>query len=339
MLGDVVGEEHLGLLRGDAEFGVRGHAAFRGHERRVGEDEVGPLVPARVVAQGVVDVDGGVGKAVEEEVHLAQFHHLVVHVVAGEVAIDLLALGVGELVAGQGRAGRGAVREDVPVGGDEEAARAAGGVEDFVAGLRVEAGDDEINDVARGAELAVLTLRAGALQEVFKGVAQFLAVRVGEAVHLGEEHGEDASVAEFQEGVAEDVAEQAGQVRGGDDSFSFAILLNLDLRAAKNLDAARKERDAFVGGDGLREEISPAVFRQFAGEEAAFAAELHGFLVEVVHEFVNERERDEFDLIGRLGEFTDEDIAAGVNTAFSFGVEHVECCENSPLVWPKEGSR
>ena len=73
------------------------------------------------------------------------------------------------------------MREDVPVGGDEEAARAARGVEDFVAGLRVETGDDEINDVARGAELAVLALRAGALQEVFKGVAEFLAVRVGKA--------------------------------------------------------------------------------------------------------------------------------------------------------------
>jgi hypothetical protein len=49
---------------------------------------------------------------------------------------------------------------------------------------------------------------------------------------------------------------------------------------------------------------------------------LHGFLVEVVHEFVNQRERDEFDLVGRLREFADEDIAAGVNAAFGFGGEH-----------------
>jgi hypothetical protein len=39
-----------------------------------------------------------------------------------------------------------------PVGRDEEAAGAARGVEDFVAGLRVEAGDHEINDVPRGAQ-------------------------------------------------------------------------------------------------------------------------------------------------------------------------------------------
>src|SRR5690242_16534628 len=42
-----------------------------------------------------------------------------------------------------GRGSAGVLREDVFVGGDEEAAGAAGGVEDFVGGLGVEAGDDE----------------------------------------------------------------------------------------------------------------------------------------------------------------------------------------------------
>ena len=95
---------------------------------------------------------------------------------------------------------------------------------------------------------------------------------VGEAVHLGEEHGEDAPVTEFQEGIAENVAEQAGQVRGGYDALLLPILLHLDIRTAEGFDFARKERDTFVGGDGLRKEIAPAVFRQFAGEEAALAA-------------------------------------------------------------------
>src|ERR1019366_2164919 len=127
---------------------------------------------------------------------------------------------------------------------------------------------------------------------------------------LGKEHGEDASVAELQEGVAEDVAEQARQVRGF-------------FRMAERLDALGKQRDPFVGGDRLREEIAPAVFRQAVDEKAAFAAHLHGFLVEVVHEFVNQRERDEFNLIGRLREFADENIAAVINTAFGFGGEHL----------------
>ncbi len=60
---------------------------------------------------------------------------------------------------------------------------------------------------------------------------------------LGEEHGEDAPVAEFQEGVAEDVAEEAGQVRAGDDAFA----IHLHVRAAEQLDAARKSGHALVG--------------------------------------------------------------------------------------------
>jgi len=55
---------------------------------------------------------------------------------------------------------------------------------------------------------------------------------------------------------------------------------------------------------------------------SGLAAKLHGFLVEVVHEFVNQGERNEFDLIGGLRELADEDIAAVINAAFGFGGEH-----------------
>ena len=97
-------------------------------------------------------------------------------------------------------------------------------------------------------------------------------------------------------------------------------------RLAEGFDAFGKEFDTLVGGDGLRDEIAPAVFRQFAGEEAALAAHLHGFLIEVVHELVNQREGDEFDLVGRLREFADEDIAAVINAAFGFGGEYLGYC-------------
>ena len=90
------------------------------------------------------------------------------------------------------------------------------------------------------------------------------------------------------------------------------------LRVAQRLDAFGKQRDPLVRRNRLREEVAPAVFRQPAGEEAALAAELHGFLVEVVHEFVDERESDELDLVRRLRELADEDVAAGVDPAFGF---------------------
>src|ERR1019366_1676183 len=150
-----------------------------------------------------------------------------------------------------------------------------------------------INDVAWGAELPVLALNAHALEEVFEGVAKFLTVGVLEAVHLCEEHRKDAPVSKFQESVAEDVPKQAGQVR------RF-------LWITEGLDAFRKERDAFISGDGLRQKIAPAVFRQLSSEEGTFAPELYGLLIEVVHELVDQCERDEFDLVGGQRELADE---------------------------------
>ena len=289
---------------------MRDDAAFGRHERRVGEDEIRLLVPAGVVAERIVDVDGGIREAMQEEVHLAELHHEVGDVVAGEVLIDLLALGVAELVAGRLRAARGVVFQDVLVGGDEEAAGAAGGIEDFLAGLRIEAVHDEVDDVAGRAELAVLALRAHALEQVFEGVAEFLAVGVGEAVDLGEEHCEDAPVAEFQECIAEDVPEQAGQVGGL-------------FRMGEGFDALREERHAFLGGERLRHQRPPAECRQPAGEERAFPAHGHGLLVEVVHELVDQRERDELHLVGGQRELADEDVPAGVDAALGFGGKHV----------------
>src|SRR3990167_8617536 len=96
------------------------------------------------------------------------------------------------------------------IGGDKKTAGAAGGVEDFVAGLRIETGHHEINDVTRGAELAVLALGSHALQEIFKGVSEFLAVRISETVDLGEKKREDASVAELEKCVAKNIAEKCG---------------------------------------------------------------------------------------------------------------------------------
>ena len=100
MFGDVIGEEHFGFFRRDAKLRVRADAAFRRHERRIGEDEIRFLVPARVVGKSVVDVNRGIGKAVQEQIHLAQLHHQVGDIIAGEIGINFLALIVREFVAG-----------------------------------------------------------------------------------------------------------------------------------------------------------------------------------------------------------------------------------------------
>ena len=156
-LGHVVHKEDFAALCLDGEALVGLNAAFRGHEGGVGEDHVGEFVPALLGGEGVVLEDVRIGEAVEVEVHQGEAHHVGRDVVAFEV-LGKAALFVGRDLAVALGVGVGA--EDVLVGGDEEAGGAAGGVEDGLALLRGDDFDHEIDDVARGAELAGIALRA-----------------------------------------------------------------------------------------------------------------------------------------------------------------------------------
>ena len=73
MFGDVIGEEHFRLFRRDAKLCVRADTAFRRHERRIGENEVGLLVPTRFIRKSVVDVNRGIGETVKEQITLLSF--------------------------------------------------------------------------------------------------------------------------------------------------------------------------------------------------------------------------------------------------------------------------
>ena len=125
----------------------------------VGEDDIEAF--ARVVGEGVALAHGAdaVADAVEVEVHGAEADDFVDDVDAGEgglaeffelVAVLRLAL-------------------HVLVGGEEEAAGAAGGVADGFADLRGDAGDDGFDDWARGEVLASAGFDFGgvALQQAF----------------------------------------------------------------------------------------------------------------------------------------------------------------------------
>ena len=251
MLGDVIGEEHFGFLRGDAKLRVRADAAFRCHERRIGENEIGFLIPTRVIGERVVDVNRRIGEAVQEQIHLAQLHHQVGDVVAGEIGINFLALIVRELVAGDCRPRRCVFRENVLVTGNQKSAGAAGGIENAIARLRIETRHHEINDVSRSAELTVLGLDAHRLEQILKGVAELLAVRVSESVHLIEKKREDAAVAELQERVSENIAEERGQM----------------LRFPDRFDSFREEIHPLISRNGLRQQRAPAIFLQRTGKE------------------------------------------------------------------------
>lgn len=102
----------------------------------------------------------------EVQIHQGEAHHVGRDVVALEV------LGETTLFIGGEREpafGVSIGAEDVLIGGDEEARSAAGRVEDGLRLLRIEDRDDKINDVAWGAELTGIALRAEDGEEILEG--------------------------------------------------------------------------------------------------------------------------------------------------------------------------
>jgi hypothetical protein len=140
-----------------------------------------------VLAEGVAIADVRVLDAVEEHVHAADAEHGVVEVeaVEGLLVEVLLQLGVAQDFR--------VVVAQVFARGDEEAAGAARGVADDVPGRGGGQFDHELDDVARGAELAVLPGAGDLPEHVLVEVALGVAVLHGDGVDhvhdLGEQGG------------------------------------------------------------------------------------------------------------------------------------------------------
>ena len=110
--------------------------------------------------------------------------------------------------------------------------------------------------MARRAELARVALAAQHREQVFEGVAQPFAVVVGEGVNLAQEGAQGLRVAVGQIDVAEDVAEELGQVLVLDhlgEGFGIGI-------------------EHVLSGDAGGHKFRPAISVIFLGEETAFAA-------------------------------------------------------------------
>jgi hypothetical protein len=69
-------------------------------------------------------------------------------------------------------------------------------------------------------------------------------------------------------------------------------------------------------------EPRPAIPREFASKEFPLTAELLCLRVHVIHELVNQGDRNLFDLTFGVGDLAYEDIASGINAAFGVSVEH-----------------
>ena len=168
---------------------------------------------------------------------------------------------------------------------DQESGSAAGGIKDGLGLLRVNHGDDEVNNMARSAELAGIALRAKHGKQVLKRVTEAFAVVVAEAINFLEEQVEGFGIAIRQEHTLKNIAEQLGDV------LVFVHLLN----------AFSIEQQAFMPAITLIQQLRPAVFLEVAGEEGRLAAEFFGLAVHVIHEFIDQGDGDLFHLRLRVG--------------------------------------
>ena len=194
--------------------------------------------------------------------------------------------------------------QDVLVGRDQEPRGAAGRVEHGLGLLRVDDLHHEVDDVARGAELPRVALRAEHGQQILEGVAEPLAVVVAELVDDLEEHLERLRVAVGQIGVLEDVAEQerdAGVLRHLGDGLGVEV-------------------QGLVAAQPGAHQPGPAIAGELAGKELALAAELLALGVHVIHELVDQRDGDLLDLALGVGHLAHEDVAGGVDAASGVGV-------------------
>ena len=156
-------------------------------------------------------------------------------------------------------------------------------------------------------------------------------MRVLEAIQLGQKQREDAAVAKLQERIPKDIAKQPRQMLGQIFAVRFAT-------ACERLDSLGKEVHPLFRRNRLRHQRPPAILRQSADEEAPLATQLHGFLIEVIHELVDQRQRDEFHLIRRQRQLADQYIATSVDAVLGFRSELVSEVSMSPTL-PNHVSR
>ena len=163
---DVIHEQHFRAFGLNRKAVVRANAPFRRHKGRIGENHVERLAPMRVAGQRVVFENLRIGETVQIEIDERQAHHVRRNVVAGDVREQLLPLRRRQQPAhhhspllGGGGVSRRIIPQNFFIRGNQKARRAARRVEDAIMLLRRDNLHDEVNDVARRAELPRVPLR------------------------------------------------------------------------------------------------------------------------------------------------------------------------------------
>ena len=256
-------------------------------ERRIGENDIKPLAgidAAKAGRERIEMVNLGAFQLVQVKVKDGDFHHVGVVVEAGERlffkefplrgfehrAVHIAAFEVG---------GFGVLAQNVGERGNQKARRAARGIANALAGLRIHQFNDEVNDVARGAELAVRAGRGKFGKEIFIHIALEIVAVVRGQVHFlnalndGAERG---AVVNFERGAAEQKFAGVGQAG----------------QFVQTFDGVADGIEKLV--TGKRDEIAPCEARPFAGKNAGV------FFIERGERFVLFGEQTEKKQIGNL---------------------------------------
>ena len=214
-------KQQLGLFGLHRLQQVFGHVLVvqAARKRRVGQHQaVAAFFCAVLLAQRVAVGDGGVVHAVQHHVHAADAQHGVVEVVAMEHAMVEVQVQLGVVEQ------RGVRVAQVFARRNEEAAGARGRVANGVGRRGGGHFHHQLDDVARGTELAVLPGAGDFAQHVFVEVALGVAVVHGHGVqqvhHLGQQRGRgDGEAGVFHVvGIRRIVAAQGAQE--GEDMFA-----------------------------------------------------------------------------------------------------------------------
>ena len=207
VFGHVVHEEHLAAFGFHRKAVVGADTSLGRHEGGIGQDDVRVFIPSFLAGEGVVFEDVRVDKVVQVHVDQRETYH---------VGRDVVALDVGCqscFFVGRERTVSmviGVIRKNVLVGRDEESGGAASRVEQRFVLLGIDDGDDEVDDMAWGAELARVALGTEDGEQVLECVSQTFRVVVTELVDDLEEGPQRLGVAIGQVGIFEDVAEELG---------------------------------------------------------------------------------------------------------------------------------
>ena len=190
------------------------------------------------------------------------------------------------------------------VRGDEETRRPAGRVKHNILLLRVHDRHDEVDDMPRRAKLPRVALRIHHRKQILERVPQPLRVVISEAVDLLQKDPQRLRVAIRQKGVAENIPEQLRYAR---------VLVH-------PLDRLSVKTEHLVAPQARLHQPGPAVSTELPGEKRPFTAQFFTERVHVVHELVDQRDRDLLHLALGVGYLPHQDIAGSVNAAFRVGV-------------------